>query len=103
MLIEYPDEAQRRVELARLTNIENLVWVRVAGCDKVFAIADEDLERSTEDKTSAVHFLRFELTPAMIAAAKSGQAIIMGVDHPNYMVSMDVPAATREALVADLA
>jgi len=103
MLIEYPDEAQRRVELARLTNIENLVWVRVTGCDKVFAIADEDLERSTDDKTSAVHFVRFELSPAMISVAKSGQAISMGVDHPNYMVSMDVPAATREALVADLA
>ncbi|MCX7176790.1 MAG: DUF3501 family protein [Proteobacteria bacterium] len=103
LLIEYPDEAQRRVELGRLTDIENRIWVRVAGHDKVYAIADEDLERSTEEKTSAVHFLRFELTPAMIAAAKSGAALGMGVDHPNYMVDMEVPAPTREALVADLA
>jgi len=103
LLIEYPDEAQRRVELARLTDIENLVWVKVAGCDKVFAIADEDLERSTADKTSAVHFLRFELTPAMIAAAKSGLALSMGVDHPNYRVDLEVPAPTRKALIADLA
>ena len=103
LLIEYPDEAQRRVELARLTDIENLVWVRVAGCDKVFAIADEDLERSTEEKTSAVHFLRFELTPAMIAAAKSGLALSIGVDHPNYRVNLEVPAPTRKALIADLA
>ncbi|MBI3525344.1 MAG: DUF3501 family protein [Betaproteobacteria bacterium] len=103
MLIEYPDEAQRRVELARLLNVEDKIWVRVAGHDKVFAIADEDLERTTADKTSAVHFLRFELTPAMVAAAKSGQAIGMGVDHPNYTVSLEVPDATRETLVADLA
>ena len=103
LLIEYPDEAQRRVELARLTSIENLVWVKLAGCDKVFAVADEDLERSTEDKTSAVHFLRFELTPPMIAAAKSGQSLNMGVDHPNCTLSLEVPPPTREALVADLA
>jgi hypothetical protein len=103
LLIEYPDEAQRRIELARLTNIETKVWVRVAGHDKVYAIADEDLERSTEEKTSAVHFLRFELSPAMIAAAKAGEALSMGVDHPNYAVDLEVPAPTREALVADLA
>jgi len=103
LLVEYPDEAQRRIELARLTDIENLVWVRVAGCDKVFAIADEDLERSTEEKTSAVHFLRFELTPGMIAAAKSGLAVSIGVDHPNYTASLEVAVPTREALVADLA
>lgn len=103
MMIEYPDEAQRRVELARLTGIENRVWVRVAAHDKVYAIADEDLERSTEEKTSAVHFLRFELTPAMIAAAKSGGAVSMGIDHPNYAVDLAVPEPTRAALVADLA
>jgi len=103
LLIEYSDEAQRRVELARLTDIENRVWVRVAGHDKVYAIADEDLERSTEEKTSAVHFLRFELTPAMIAAAKAGLALSMGVDHPNYRIDLEVPAPTRETLVGDLA
>jgi hypothetical protein len=103
MLIEYTDEAQRRLELGRLTNIENRVWVRVAAHDKVYAIADEDLERSTEEKTSAVHFLRFELTPAMIAAAKSGGIVSMGVDHPNYAVELAVLTPTREALLADLA
>ena len=103
MLIEYTDEAQRRAELARLVDIENRIWVRVAGHDKVFSIADEDLDRSTDDKTSAVHFLRFELAPAMVAAAKSGQAIAMGVDHPNYAVSLELPEPTRQALVADLA
>ena len=103
LLIEYPDEAQRRVELARLTNIENQIWVCVTGHDKVFAIADEDLDRSTEDKTSAVHFMRFELTPAMVAAAKSGGAVSMGVDHPNYIAHLELPEPTRAALVADLA
>lgn len=103
MLIEYPDEAQRRVELARLTDIENQIWVSVAGHAKVFAIADEDLDRSTEDKTSAVHFMRFELTPAMVAAAKSGKSVSMGVDHPNYTAQLELPEPTRAALVADLA
>lgn len=102
MLIEYPDEAQRRVELARLTNIENRVWVRCAEHDKVFAVADEDLERSTEDKTSAVHFLRFELSREMIVAVKAGLTVSMGVDHPNYQVELNVPTPTREALAADL-
>ena len=103
MLIEYADEAQRKLELARLLQIEHHVWVRIEGHGKVYAIADEDLERSTADKTSAVHFLRFELTPAMCAATKSGHALSMGVDHPNYMLSLDVPAPTRQSLVADLA
>ena len=103
MLIEYADEAQRKLELARLLNLERQVWVRIAGHDNVYAIADEDLDRSTDDKTSAVHFLRFELTPAMIADAKSGKGLSMGSDHPNYSLSMDVPAPTRQALVADLA
>ena len=103
MLIEYDDEAARRTELARLLAIEDKVWVRLAGHDKVFAIADEDLERSSADKTSAVHFLRFELDPAMVASAKAGAALAMGVDHPNYQVSATVPEPTRAALIADLA
>lgn len=103
MLIEYPDETERRVELARLTDIENRVWVRVSGNNKVFAIADEDLERSTAEKTSAVHFLRFELDAAMIAAAKGGSSIGMGIDHPNYATSTELPEPTRASLVADLA
>ena len=103
LLIEYPDEAQRRVELARLINIENRIWVRVGGHEKAYAIADEDLERSNDDKTSAVHFLRFELTPAMVAAAKSGKELSMGADHPQYLVDVKVPEPARTALVADLA
>ena len=103
MLIEYDDEAARRTALAHLLAIEDKVWVRLAGHDKVFAIADEDLERSSADKTSAVHFLRFELDPAMVASAKAGAALAMGVDHPNYAVSTSVPEPTRAALVADLA
>lgn len=77
--------------------------MRLAGHDNVYAIADEDLERSTDHKTSAVHFLRFELTPAMVAAAKAGESLSTGVDHSNYPVEMEVPAPTRTALVADLA
>ncbi|OIQ97759.1 hypothetical protein GALL_202290 [mine drainage metagenome] len=103
MLIEYDDEAVRRAELARLLAIEDQVWVQIAGHGKVYAIADEDLERSSADKTSAVHFLRFELDPAMAASAKAGAALAMGVDHPNYQVSAAVPEPTRAALVADLA
>lgn len=103
MLIEYDDEAVRRTELARLLAIEDQVWVQIAGHDKVHAIADEDLERSSADKTSAVHFLRFELDPGMVASAKAGAALAMGVDHPNYQVSATVPEPTRAALVADLA
>ncbi len=103
MLIEYDDEAVRRTELARLLAIEDQVWVQIAGHGKVHAIADEDLERSSADKTSAVHFLRFELDPGMVASAKAGAALAMGVDHPNYQVSATVPEPTRAALVADLA
>ena len=104
MMIEYDDVDERRRALARLVGLEDRVWVRVDGFAQVFAIADEDLERDTDDKTSAVHFLRFELEPAMIAALKSGAALAIGVDHPNYQATIPaVPAATRQALVADLA
>ena len=103
MLIEYDDETLRRTELARLIDIEGKVWVRLAGHDKVLAVADEDLERSSAEKTSAVHFLRFELDPAMVAAAKAGAALEMGIDHPNYQIGATVPEPTRIALVADLA
>ncbi|HLT27549.1 MAG TPA: DUF3501 family protein [Zeimonas sp.] len=103
MLIEYEDVEQRRRELARLIGIEDRVWVRVEGYDKVYAIADEDLERSTDEKTSAVHFLRFELEPAMIAALKEGAALGVGVDHENYTAQAEpLPDAVRDALAADL-
>ena len=103
MLIEYEDVEQRRRELARLVGVEDRVWVRVDGHERVFAIADEDLERSTEEKTSAVHFLRFELDPAMIAALKKGAALAVGVDHENYPAHAEpLPDAVRDALAADL-
>lgn len=102
-MIEYPDEIERRAALTQLLGIENRVWVQVAGHDRVTPIADEDLERTTEDKTSAVHFLRFELNQAMRAALKSGAALAMGVDHQNYVAEVNpVPAAVRESLLNDL-
>lgn len=101
--IEYADETQRREMLAKLKGIEDRVWVRVAGCDPVFAIADEDLERENDEKTSAVHFLRFELTAPMVTAAKAGAAISVGVDHPHYHCVVCTGEPTRASLAADLA
>jgi len=103
MLIEYEDENERRGALARLKGVETKTWVRVEGCPKVFAIADEDLERETDEKTSSVHFLRFELTDEMVAALKYGMALAVGIDHPHYRAEIDpVPPAVRAALLADL-
>jgi len=103
MMIQYSDPDERKVALARLKGIEERVWVQVADQPKVFAIADEDMERENEEKTSAVHFLRFELDATSIAAAKSGAAIRMGVDHEAYKVeSMTLAENTRAALVVDL-
>lgn len=103
MMIEYPDEAERRQHLAELIGVEDRVWVQVAGAARVYAIADEDLERDTAEKTSAVHFLRFELQPAMVSALHGGAALAVGVDHPHYAASVDpVPAATRLSLLGDL-
>src|SRR5688572_6126960 len=84
LLIEYPDPEVRRVELERLRGVEDMCWIQVDGCERLFAIADEDLERENDTKTSAVHFLRFELTTVMIAKLKGGAALSFGVDHPNY-------------------
>ena len=104
MMIEYPDEAERRQKLATLIGIEDRVWLQVDGCDRVYAIADEDLERDNEQKTSAVHFLRFELNPAMISALRGGSALAAGVDHPDYSVTVaPVGDAMRTSLLADLA
>jgi hypothetical protein len=104
MLIEFEDVAERRAALERLKGIEHRVWVQAEGFARIFAIADEDLSRETAEKTSSVHFLRFELTPDMIAAVKRGAALGMGVDHPNYSAEVPVVgAATRQALAADLA
>jgi Protein of unknown function (DUF3501) len=102
MLIEYADVDERRVALGRLKGIEDRVWVQVEGCPKVYAIADEDLERENEEKTSAVHFLRFEFSPEMIAALKYGVALGIGVDHPNYTAAIPaLGAESRGALAAD--
>jgi Protein of unknown function (DUF3501) len=103
MMIEYPDIKERSRMLAKLIGIEDRVWARVTGHAPVYAIADEDLERSTDEKTSAVHFLRFELDGPMKQTLKSGAALALGVDHPNYRVSVDPLAApVLEALLQDL-
>ncbi len=106
MMIEYPDVAERQRMLARLMGVEDRVWIRVTGFSPVFAIADEDLDRSTDEKTSAVHFLRFELSDDMkraLASAGAGVTLAAGVDHPQYRVSLDpVPSSTVAALLRDL-
>ena len=102
-MIEYADAEERRQALARLIGIEDTIWMRVNGFDAVHPIANEDLDRSSEDKTASVHFLRFELTPEMIAAAKNGAAIEAGIDHAEYNYSVEAPEAVRAALAADLA
>ena len=103
MMIEYEDIDERRRMLAKLVGIEDRVWVQVAGFERVFAIADEDLERATEQKTSAVHFMRFELTAEMSRALKQGAGLSMGVDHPSYKATLEsVPAGTLVSLLRDL-
>ncbi len=104
MQIEFEDENERKRELARLKGIEDRVYVHVEGCPKVYAIADEDLDRENEEKTSSVHFLRFELTREMVAALRYGVDLGVGVDHPNYTAFIPaVGPETRAALVRDLA
>jgi hypothetical protein len=103
-MVEYADEAERRAALARLVGIEKDIWMRVDGFDLVFPIANEDLARSTEDKTASVHFLRFELTPGMVAAVKNGADISAGVSHRDYQATLSpLPRAIRDSLAADLA
>lgn len=101
-MLEYTDVEQRKQALAQLTGVENKVWVQVDELDKVFAIADEDLERSTDEKTSAVHFMRFELSPAMVAAVHTGSQIKAGCDHPNYQQQTTLNEASRQSLAGDL-
>ena len=103
MMIEYPDPVERAVRLAELIGIEDKAWVRVNGHDPVYAISDEDLERETAEKTSSVHFLRFELARDMIDALRQGASLSMGIDHPAYEVSpLVVTAAVRDSLLNDL-
>lgn len=101
-MVEYPDVEQRRAALARLLGIEKTIWLQTAGCAKVYPIANEDLDRETEDKTAAVHFLRFELTPEMVAAIKGGAGLRAGIDHAEYRMEVEVPANVRDSLAGDL-
>ncbi len=104
MMLEYEDPAVRKQELARLKGIEDHVYVQVDGQPKAYAIADEDMERENDEKTSSVHFLRFEFAPASIAAFKAGAAVAVGIDHPNYTVRIDeVAPSVQSALVRDFA
>ncbi len=102
MMLEYPDVDERRPALERLRSVENAVYLEVGTLGRVFAYADEDLERSDATKTSAVHFLRFELDAAMCAALKAGTQLKLGVDHEHYRHELDAPAELRAALTADL-
>jgi hypothetical protein len=102
-MIEEPDVEKRRDLLAELIGIEDRVWVRINGHDPVYAIADEDLERDTAEKTSSVHFLRFELTPGMVRDMRTGAALAIGIDHDNYRHQLEpVTNNVRDALLADL-
>ena len=103
MLIEYPDVAERTHMLTQLKGIERRVWITVADHAKVYAIADEDLERENEEKTSAVHFLRFELDPAMRKALRNDAALDMGIDHPVYTARTRIVTDTRSVLLKDFA
>src|SRR5580704_14940450 len=103
LLLEFPDPAARQVALSKLIGVEDRCWVRVSEMERVFAIADEDLERENAEKTSAVHFLRFELSAAMVTTLKAGAALTAGIDHANYRHAVTVPAAVRQALITDLA
>src|ERR1700704_3346492 len=103
MMIEYPDPDERAKRLSDLIGIEDKVWLQVAGHERVWAIADEDLDRENDEKTSAVHFLRFELDEAMAQAFKKGAGLTIGVDHPRYTVKLEAPPLVRNALALDLA
>lgn len=102
MLIEYDDVAVRKHQLEQLRGIEHMIALDVAGTTPVLAIADEDLERSNDTKTSAVHFLRFELSPAMLAAVRTSATIGFAVEHAHYRAATTLAPATRQALLADL-
>ena len=101
-MIEFPDEDERRVRLAELVGVEDRTYIQVQGQDRVYAIADEDMDRSTATKTSSVHFMRFEFTASMIKAIKGGAPIAMGVDHPKYNFRVDeIDPETQGALTQD--
>ncbi|MCU7850657.1 MAG: DUF3501 family protein [Candidatus Thiodiazotropha sp. (ex Monitilora ramsayi)] len=102
-MMEYVDEEERKAALSQLIGVESHIWVQVEGFDKVRPVANEDLERSTEEKTSSVHFLRFELSEAMISALKNGSNLSAGIDHPVYDYRVDdIPSPVKKSLVSDL-
>jgi hypothetical protein len=103
LLLEFPDPQLRRTALEKLIGVEDRCWIRVSEMERVFAVADEDMERENDEKTSAVHFLRFELSPSMIAAMKSGAALSIGVDHDAYRHLLSpLSQPIRDALSRDL-
>ena len=102
LMFEYPDAEERKSALARLVGVEAATYVQVGDLARVAPFANEDLDRATATKTSAVHFLRFELTPKMVEGAKGGAPIRVGIDHPHYKAEVVVPEATRLSLAADL-
>ena len=103
LLLEFPDVEQRRRELTRLIGVEDKVYIEVPGHPRIYAIADEDLPRENSEKTSAVHFLRFEFSPSVIAAMRAGADTVVGCEHPHYDMRHVIPPATRQALLADFA
>ncbi|MEY2617224.1 MAG: hypothetical protein RL522_226 [Pseudomonadota bacterium] len=102
MLIEYPDINERKRELARLIGVEDRMFVEVEGQARIYAIADEDLDRETEEKTSAVHFVRFEFPPAAAAAVKAGASVKLGCDHKNYPAHITIAPEALASLAGDL-
>jgi hypothetical protein len=102
VMLEYPDAQERKRELGRLIGMEDRLFIEVSGHARVYAIADEDLDRENEVKTSAVHFVRFELSPAMVTSLRAGATVHLGCDHPHYSTSVAIPADTRASLMTDL-
>jgi hypothetical protein len=102
MLLEYPDVNERKRELARLIGVEDHLFVEVEGHARVYAIADEDMDRENDEKTSAVHFVRFELDAAMCAAVKAGASVKLGCDHTNYPAHVSIPAESLASLASEL-
>ena len=103
LMVEFPDPGERRRKLEELIGIEDRTWIQVAGHARVWAIADEDLDRENEEKTSSVHFLRFELSESMAQALKGGATLAIGCDHPRYAASVETSPGVRKSLVKDLA
>ncbi len=101
-MLEYEDVEERRAALASLTGIEKTIWVQAEGCAMVYPIANEDMDRETGDKTAAVHFLRFELTPEMVTAIKQGAVVRAGIHHPNYYEEVQLPPQVRDSLAGYL-